>query len=86
MACAALLPCFWLYMHVGETIVGSAAPANPYQAWIDMYAGDAFGANVRTMQVRRRRCRRGVASPCQVSSGSTESAVSSVRADVNPVK
>lgn len=48
--CAALLPCFWLYRDVGQRIVTAAAQSNPYQKWIDMYAGEEFGRSVRAMQ------------------------------------
>ena len=51
---ATLLPCFWLYMHVGLEIARDAAASpkadNPYQEWIDMYSGDGFAASVRQMQ------------------------------------
>jgi len=43
----ALLPCFWIYAEVGRDIHGRAAPDNPYQAWIDTYAGEDFHAAVR---------------------------------------
>jgi thiaminase/transcriptional activator TenA len=43
----ALLPCFWIYAEVGSDIHARAASANPYQAWIDTYAGDDFQAAVR---------------------------------------
>jgi thiaminase/transcriptional activator TenA len=43
----ALLPCFWIYAEVGRDILGRAAPNNPYQAWIDTYAGEDFHAVVR---------------------------------------
>jgi thiaminase/transcriptional activator TenA len=39
---AALLPCFWIYAKVGTDILGRAASPNPYQAWIDTYAGEDF--------------------------------------------
>jgi len=39
---AALLPCFWIYREVGKTILNLAASPNPYQAWIDTYAGVEF--------------------------------------------
>src|SRR5215510_3279312 len=45
----ALLPCFWIYAEVGTDIHSRAAPANPYQAWIDTYAGEQFHSAVRTM-------------------------------------
>lgn len=46
---AALLPCFWIYAEVGRDIHARAAPANPYRAWIDTYAGEEFHAAVRAM-------------------------------------
>jgi thiaminase/transcriptional activator TenA len=45
----ALLPCFWIYAEVGRDIHARAAPANPYQAWIDTYAGEEFHKAVQTM-------------------------------------
>jgi thiaminase/transcriptional activator TenA len=42
MALAALLPCFWIYREVGKHIHARAAKHNPYQAWIDTYAGEDF--------------------------------------------
>jgi thiaminase/transcriptional activator TenA len=45
----ALLPCFWIYAEVGRDIHARAAPANPYRAWIDTYAGEDFHAAVRAM-------------------------------------
>jgi thiaminase/transcriptional activator TenA len=44
---AALLPCFWIYWDVGTTIARAAAPDNPYRAWIETYADEAFGEAVR---------------------------------------
>jgi len=46
---AALLPCFWIYFEVGKNIHARAATPNPYQAWIDTYAGEEFGAAVRAV-------------------------------------
>ncbi|GJE44906.1 TenA family protein [Methylobacterium soli] len=45
----ALLPCFWIYAEVGRDIFARAAPRNPYQAWIDTYAGEDFAAAVAEM-------------------------------------
>ena len=45
----ALLPCFWIYAEVGRDIHTRAVAANPYQAWIDTYAGDDFHAAVRAV-------------------------------------
>ena len=39
---AALLPCFWIYAEVGRHIHARATTPNPYQAWIDTYAGAEF--------------------------------------------
>jgi len=46
---AALLPCFWIYLEVGKNIHGRAAKPNPYQAWIDTYAGEEFENAVRAV-------------------------------------
>jgi thiaminase (transcriptional activator TenA) len=46
---AALLPCFWIYWDVGKRIAAQAARDNPYRAWIDTYADEAFGEAVRTV-------------------------------------
>ena len=45
---AAVLPCFWIYWEVGKHIAETAKSDNPYQAWIDTYAGDEFGNAVQT--------------------------------------
>ena len=45
----ALLPCFWIYAEVGRDIHARAQPANPYQTWIDTYAGEEFHAAVRAV-------------------------------------
>ena len=44
---ASLLPCFWIYAEVGRDIVAQSVPNNPYQAWIDTYAGEEFHSAVR---------------------------------------
>src|SRR6201987_1189333 len=46
---AALLPCFWLYWDVGGAIARTAAPQNPYRAWIDTYADELFCEAVRAV-------------------------------------
>ncbi|MDR7038297.1 thiaminase/transcriptional activator TenA [Methylobacterium sp. BE186] len=46
---AALLPCFWIYAEIGRDIHARAAPNNPYQAWIDTYAGEEFARAVAEM-------------------------------------
>ena len=47
---AAVLPCFWIYEDVGTRIATTAAVGNPYQAWIDTYAGEEFAAAVARMR------------------------------------
>lgn len=47
---AAVLPCFRIYEDVGGRIADAAAPGNPYQPWIDTYAGEEFAAAVRRME------------------------------------
>jgi len=49
VAVAALLPCFWIYAEVGRDIYARSAPNNPYQAWVDTYAGEEFHAAVRAV-------------------------------------
>ena len=44
---AALLPCFWIYWDVGNTIAKRAAAGNPYRAWIETYSDEGYGAAVR---------------------------------------
>jgi thiaminase/transcriptional activator TenA len=46
---AAVLPCFWIYRQVGKFIYQRAIQENPYRAWIDTYAGDAFDQSVTQM-------------------------------------
>lgn len=46
---AGLLPCFWIYAEIGKHVHGLARPDNPYRAWIDTYAGEAFDAAVQDM-------------------------------------
>jgi hydroxymethylpyrimidine kinase/phosphomethylpyrimidine kinase len=52
---ATLLPCFWVYMHVGQVMLklrdGLPADINAgrpqeFDKWIDMYAGDGYGETV----------------------------------------
>ena len=47
VAVAALLPCFWIYWEVGKHLLEVARQGNPYQAWIDTYADEAFADGVR---------------------------------------
>jgi len=44
VALAAILPCFWIYKEAGDYILlHQNKHNNPYQTWIDTYAGEEFG-------------------------------------------
>lgn len=45
---AALLPCFWVYQHVGTTILEATGDAaqHPYRNWIETYADEEFATAV----------------------------------------
>lgn len=45
-AVASLLPCFWVYREVAKNILVQQCLNNPYQAWIALYASDAFDESV----------------------------------------
>lgn len=48
VAMAAVLPCFWIYKKVGDYIYQQqSSEKNPYQTWIDTYAGEEFGLRVQ---------------------------------------
>lgn len=47
VAVAALLPCFWIYKKIGDHIYENQTASNPYQNWIDAYAGEDFAVSVR---------------------------------------
>ncbi|WAL40140.1 TenA family protein [Brevibacterium sp. BRM-1] len=48
---AAVLPCFWIYAHVGKVLNERAAAglsANPFRVWIETYDSAEFDESVRT--------------------------------------
>lgn len=48
---AAVLPCFWIYAHVGKVLVGRArrlGAGHPYRTWVDTYDSAEFDASTRT--------------------------------------
>lgn len=50
-AVAAVLPCFTVYMHVGNHIYANQTQeSNPYKDWIDTYSGDSFAESVKTAE------------------------------------
>lgn len=45
---AGVLPCFWIYKAVGDHILHHQnTQDNPYQEWINTYAGEEFGTAVK---------------------------------------
>jgi len=48
---AAVIPCYWLYAHVGEVLHaqyrGAGASSHPYGAWLDTYADEEFAEAAR---------------------------------------
>lgn len=47
LALAALLPCEWVYSHVGmELFKRSSLEGNPYREWIEAYATEEFSSGV----------------------------------------
>lgn len=47
---AGVLPCFWVYAHVGKvlgTMAGELPQQHPYKTWIDTYGGAEFDAATR---------------------------------------
>jgi thiaminase/transcriptional activator TenA len=54
---AAMLPCFWVYLHVGEVMLerrkalgGSVTRPDEFDKWIDMYSGDGYVKTVTKFQ------------------------------------
>jgi thiaminase (transcriptional activator TenA) len=43
----AVLPCYWIYWEVGKHLLEMGSPDPRYQRWIDTYAGEEFGDEVR---------------------------------------
>jgi len=46
VAVAALIPCFWIYKKIGDYVYQNQTKPNPYQNWIDAYAGEEFSLSV----------------------------------------
>ena len=41
-AVAGLLPCYWLYAEIGQSLANQGSPVPIYQAWIDTYNADDY--------------------------------------------
>jgi len=46
-AVASLLPCFWVYREVGKYMSKTKYSNNPYENWIELYAGKEFDSSVQ---------------------------------------
>lgn len=44
---AAVLPCFRVYAHVGETLVAASHPDHPYRPWLEQYGDPDFAEATR---------------------------------------
>ncbi|MFT4215743.1 MAG: TenA family protein [Micropruina sp.] len=44
---AALLPCFWIYADVGDTLAARNRPGHPFADWLSTYADEAFAEATR---------------------------------------
>ena len=44
---ASILPCFWVYQRVGESIMRECAEGNPYARWIETYGDEGFAESTR---------------------------------------
>lgn len=42
---AGLLPCFWMYVDLGERLLAGLGPSHPYARWIETYGDPAFRAS-----------------------------------------
>ena len=49
---ASVLPCFWVYLHVGLHIAQHASLDNPYIRWIETYSSDEFSSTVDEVMKR----------------------------------
>jgi thiaminase/transcriptional activator TenA len=48
-ALGAILPCYWIYWKVGETLLAQGSPQPLYRRWIETYGGDEFAEIVRSV-------------------------------------
>lgn len=44
---AAVLPCYWIYMHVGKSLKEKGSPVEEYSTWINTYGGEEYEKGVR---------------------------------------
>lgn len=41
-----MLPCYWIYQHVGQYLKGKGSQNPRYQSWIEVYGGEEFDKTV----------------------------------------
>jgi len=46
---AAVLPCYWVYLEVGQHLKKRGSPDPDYQRWISQYAGEGYEQSVRAV-------------------------------------
>ena len=46
-ALGAVLPCYWIYMEVGNELIRKGSPNPLYRRWIDTYGGEEYGDIVK---------------------------------------
>jgi thiaminase/transcriptional activator TenA len=65
---AAVLPCFWIYLEVGDHVLrlSPAGSDNPYQPWIDTYGGQEYAVAVRSAMGMADRAAESVAEPVRL--------------------
>ncbi|QKQ99089.1 thiaminase II [Metallosphaera tengchongensis] len=44
---SAVLPCYWIYMHVGKLLLKKGSPVEEYSRWINTYGGEEYERGVR---------------------------------------
>lgn len=44
---ASILPCYWIYMHVGKLLLKRGSPVEEYRKWIFTYGGEEYERGVR---------------------------------------
>jgi thiaminase/transcriptional activator TenA len=48
-ALAAVLPCYWIYAKVAESLLQASSPEPLYRRWIETYSGEEFGRTLDTV-------------------------------------
>jgi thiaminase/transcriptional activator TenA len=46
---AAVVPCYWVYMHIGKLLLEKGSPIHEYLEWINTYGGEQYERGVKWM-------------------------------------